>query len=171
MREICTSGSTRGRWATDLFCYPPSYSTGHFHPLTIRDLSECTASFRKNLRQRCAPAPPEPPHAVFLKFVHSFAQSPPQNAAIPGPHPCLSVFIRDHFPSPEICRPRIGFVPQNQRYPSFSGISSIGPIHFNSRSISRCSRYSFRTAAIFAPRTSIFDKSYCPSPASEQYRR
>jgi len=29
MREICTSGSTRGRWATDLFCYPPSYSTGH----------------------------------------------------------------------------------------------------------------------------------------------
>jgi hypothetical protein len=28
MREICTSGSTRGRWATDLFCYPPSYSTG-----------------------------------------------------------------------------------------------------------------------------------------------
>jgi hypothetical protein len=29
MREICTSGSTRGRWATDLFCYPPSYSTGY----------------------------------------------------------------------------------------------------------------------------------------------
>jgi hypothetical protein len=35
MREICTSGSTRGRWATDLFCYPPSYSTGPmFFPVT-----------------------------------------------------------------------------------------------------------------------------------------
>jgi len=30
MREICTSGSTRGRWATDLFCYPPSYSTDSY---------------------------------------------------------------------------------------------------------------------------------------------
>ncbi len=29
MREIRTSGSTRGRRAADLICYSSSYSTGH----------------------------------------------------------------------------------------------------------------------------------------------
>jgi hypothetical protein len=29
MREICTSGSTRGRRAADLVRYSSSYSTGH----------------------------------------------------------------------------------------------------------------------------------------------
>ena len=48
------------------------------------------------------------------------------------------------------------------------GISSIGPIHLHFCSISRCSRYSLRTAAIFAPRTSIFDRSYCPNQPSFQ---
>ena len=43
MREICTSGSTRGRWATDLFCYPPSYSTGPiFSPGPVYFSTNCT---------------------------------------------------------------------------------------------------------------------------------
>jgi hypothetical protein len=58
MREICTSGSTRGRWATDLFCYPPSYSTG---PMFFA----------------CSP-----PSSLYFPTPQSLTKFPPQNSPV-----------------------------------------------------------------------------------------
>jgi hypothetical protein len=59
MREICTSGSTRGRRAADLVRYSSSYSTGNFfqHPeqclrqmnrYRVEQASACATTFSIN---------------------------------------------------------------------------------------------------------------------------